>query len=426
VKYTTAFTVDSEEEIKQKMLCWVNQFSIFCMLDNQQYQHQPSGFECMLAAGARRYIKAQAGQQALAQLRQFAATENTWLFGHLAYDIKNELEPLQSQLPDEVAFDDLFFFEPEILLVLHQQQLTISAHSEPHTIFEAINQCLPTSNSPGSASVTARTSRLQYLQTVKQLQGHIARGDCYEINFCQEFFASDCHIDATATYQHLASLSPAPFAAFYRLAHHYCICASPERYFKLQQGKVITQPIKGTARRVLHNSLQDQANLHNLRHSSKEQSENVMVVDLVRNDLSRICLPGTVKVDELFGLYSFPQVHQMISTVSGQLPPQKNWIDVIAATFPMGSMTGAPKKKVMELIEQYETRKRGLFSGTIGYVKPNGDADFNVVIRSLLYNQQNNYLSFETGSAITFYSDAAQEYEECLLKAAAIKKILEQ
>jgi para-aminobenzoate synthetase component 1 len=150
-----------------------------------------------------------------------------------------------------------------------------------------------------------------------------------------------------------------------------------------------------------------------------------MVVDLVRNDLSRICKAGSVKVDELFGIYSFPQVHQMISTISGELETDKDWIDCIEATFPMGSMTGAPKKRVMELIEQYEQTRRGLFSGAIGYVKPTGDFDFNVVIRSIFYNETGKYISFQTGGGITYNSDAELEYEESLLKASAMMKVLE-
>ena len=149
-----------------------------------------------------------------------------------------------------------------------------------------------------------------------------------------------------------------------------------------------------------------------------------MVVDLVRNDLSKICLKGSVRVKELFGLYSFPQVHQMVSTISGDVAADTDWTDIIKATFPMGSMTGAPKKMVMEIIEENERTRRGLFSGTIGYVDPKGDFDFNVVIRSILYNQTTKYLSFQAGSAITFYSDAEKEYEECLLKAFVIREVL--
>ena len=216
-----------------------------------------------------------------------------------------------------------------------------------------------------------------------------------------------------------------PFAALYKLNDQYCICASPERYLKRWGSKVISQPIKGTAKRNLQDRFQDENNREQLSVSEKEKTENVMVVDLVRNDLSKICKQGTVRVEELFGIYTFPQVHQMISTVSGEQEADTHWTDIVKATFPMGSMTGTPKKRVMELIEQYEQTKRGLFSGAIGYVMPNGDFDFNVVIRSILYNSATNYLSFQAGSAITFYCDAASEYEECLLKAQAIKNVLE-
>ena len=222
------------------------------------------------------------------------------------------------------------------------------------------------------------------------------------------------------------SISPNPFSALYRLNDKYCICASPERYFKKSGNKIFSQPIKGTAKRNLANPELDEFSKQRLQNSEKEKSENVMVVDLVRNDLSRVCKSGTVKVDELFGIYSFPQVHQMISTISGDLEDGIDWVDVVKATFPMGSMTGAPKRSVLEIIERYESTKRGLFSGAIGYVTPQGDADFNVVIRIILYNQSTQYLSFQVGSAITFYSNAIEEYEECLLKANAMQQVLQK
>ena len=161
-----------------------------------------------------------------------------------------------------------------------------------------------------------------------------------------------------------------------------------------------------------------------LADSEKDRAENVMVVDLVRNDLSKICETDSVYVSELFGIYSFPQVHQMISTIMGKPRLDLYWTDMVARTFPMGSMTGAPKKRVLELIEQYEKSKRGLFSGALGYVKPNQDFDFNVVIRSLLYNRTRQYLAYFAGSGITFNSDPEKEYEECLLKVAAFERII--
>jgi para-aminobenzoate synthetase component 1 len=257
------------------------------------------------------------------------------------------------------------------------------------------------------------------------LQKHILRGDCYEINFCQEFYAENTIIQPLEVYKKLVDLSPNPFACYYKLNHQFLLCASPERYVKKEDNQIISQPIKGTSKRNNQNSEVDIQHKTTLQNSTKDKSENVMVVDLVRNDLSKICTEGSVKVIELFGIYSFPQVHQMISTISGELKPNTNFAQVLEATFPMGSMTGAPKLKVMQLTEQYEQTKRGIYSGCVGYIAPNGNFDFNVVIRSIMYNATNQYLSYQVGGGITFYSVPEQEYEECLVKAEAMKKVLE-
>jgi para-aminobenzoate synthetase component 1 len=259
---------------------------------------------------------------------------------------------------------------------------------------------------------------------VEELQSQIRRGNCYEITFCQEFFAENVFADPLQLYVALSSISPNPFAAFYKIKRKYLCCASPERYLKKEGNKIISQPIKGTRPRNPEDGAQDRLYLEELVSSTKERSENVMIVDLVRNDLSRICKEGSVVVEELYGVYPFPQVHQMISTITGTLPDDTHCVEALRTTFPMGSMTGAPKKRVMQLIEQYEKSKRGLFSGTVGYITPEADFDFNVVIRSMLYNQETNYLSYQVGSAITFYSEPEKEYEECLLKAAAINEVL--
>ena len=276
-----------------------------------------------------------------------------------------------------------------------------------------------------AVAVKNRITKADYINTIHKLQQYILRGDCYEINFCQEFFAEHAVINPLQVYHKLIAISPNPFAALYKVNDKFCICASPERYLKKDGNTIISQPIKGTTKRDLISQERDLENKNYLSQSEKEKSENVMVVDLVRNDLSKVCKQGTVKVDELFGVYSFPQVHQMISTISGQAKDDIDWVDIIKATFPMGSMTGAPKKRVMELIEQYEQTKRGLFAGAIGYISPNGDFDFNVVIRSIFYNATTQYLSFQAGGAITFYSNAEKEYEESILKVAAMRKVLE-
>ncbi len=218
-------------------------------------------------------------------------------------------------------------------------------------------------------------------------------------------------------------ISPNPFSSFYRIHDKYLLCASPERYLKKTGDKILSQPIKGTLKRT-SDSKEDDIKKHEFLLNAKERSENVMIVDLVRNDLSKVCGEATVSVEELFHVYSFPQVHQMISTISGKIPIQMNISEIIFATFPMGSMTGAPKKRVMELIEKYEKTKRGLFSGAVGYITPGNDFDFNVVIRSILYNEKEKYISIQAGAAITFSSDAEKEYEECLLKVNAMINVL--
>ncbi|HEY5967240.1 MAG TPA: anthranilate synthase component I family protein, partial [Chitinophagaceae bacterium] len=289
-------------------------------------------------------------------------------------------------------------------------------------IFEEImqdDQRIALHNDP--VNIQQRVSKTEYIETIGQLKKHILRGDCYEINYCMEFFAADAVVDPLSVYQRLSTTSPNPFSALYRLEDKWLICASPERFLKKEGSKILSQPIKGTSSRFLKDDKKDKRSKEELYASEKDRSENVMVVDLVRNDLARVCKEGTVKVDELFGIYSFPQVHQMISTVSGELKEEISFSEIIRSTFPMGSMTGAPKRRVMELIDQYERSGRGIFSGAVGYTTPENDFDFNVVIRSIMYNASEKYLSFMAGSGITFYSDAEKEYEECLLKAQAMR-----
>jgi len=427
VKKAISFPIDNFIDFRNKMLNWVQPFNIFCLLDNRQYHYEAPAFECLLAVGCKRKIEAGKGDT-FESLKGFSKDHNDWIFGHLGYDLKNEIAKLSSDNYDGIQFPDAFFFVPEIVLQLTENEVNIFCETDAGEIFSVIESCSNDIEKKLSSilNIQQRISANEYEQVINKLQQHILRGDCYEINFCQEFFAEAAVIDPLSIYCSLVSISPNPFSALYRLNDKYCICASPERYFKKSGGKIFSQPIKGTAKRNLSNPELDEFSKQRLLNSEKEKSENVMVVDLVRNDLSRVCKSGTVKVDELFGIYSFPQVHQMISTISGDLEDGLDWVDVVKATFPMGSMTGAPKRSVLEIIERYESTKRGLFSGAIGYINPNGDADFNVVIRSILYNNSLQYLSFQVGSAITFYSNAAEEYEECMLKANAMQQVLQK
>ena len=315
---------------------------------------------------------------------------------------------------------------PQIVVRLQASLIIIeSGVQQPEVIWQQIQATEITQQEQANPIVLEPyISHEDYINTIVQLQAHIRRGDCYEINFCQPFVAQKSTINPVPVFQQFCRVAPMPFSCFYRQRQQYLLCTSPERFLQKTGDRISSQPMKGTAPRGA-DLLDDAKKAAALQASQKERSENVMVVDLVRNDLSRICKKGTVQASALFGIQTYPQVHQMVSTISGVLQDGLLFTDIVGATFPMGSMTGAPKKRVMELIEEYEPCKRGLFSGSVGYISPNGNFDFNVVIRSLLYNAATRHLQYFAGSAITFYCDAAKEYEECLLKAAVLKKVLE-
>lgn len=451
-----SFSITDFQLIKQQMLTWASRVDICCFLDNQAYETGiPSAFECLLAVGAADTLEAPAGD-AFSQLKEWAVHRKEWLFGHFAYDLATETEsagtealtsatrtevltpaaqnaPADAPSPEDlIGFPHLFFFIPAILIELKPDSIRIgSFQNDQEAIWRQIVNTRPQvaagHATPPMAPIppfTPRFTREEYLATVLALQQHILRGDCYEINFCQEFFSQPAEPDLLSTWWSLSQASPNPFSAFYRLGQRYLLCASPERYLKKTGETLFSQPIKGTSPRHREDPAADLASSRELFLSPKDRSENVMIVDLVRNDLSKVCIPGSVRAAELYHIYPFPQVFQMISTITGTLIPGTDWTEVIRATFPMGSMTGAPKNRVVRLIGQYERSRRGLFSGAVGYVTPEGDFDFNVVIRSLLYNRDNRYLSYQVGSGITFYSDPAAEYEECLIKAEGIRKAL--
>jgi len=273
--------------------------------------------------------------------------------------------------------------------------------------------------------IKLRIFKDEYFRKVRHILDHIRRGDIYEVNFCQEFYAEDTEIDALRTYNRLNTISNAPFATFLKLSDKYLLSASPERYLRKEGTKIISQPIKGTAKRSADPTEDEQLKAI-LSNDAKERAENIMIVDLVRNDLSKSALKGTVVVEELCKVYSFQQVHQMVSTISAEVAKDKNPVAIIKETFPMGSMTGAPKVSAMKIIEDSEAFKRGLYSGAVGYFTPEGDFDFNVVIRSILYNATKKYVSYSVGGAITAKAIPEQEYEECLLKAKAMREVLEE
>jgi para-aminobenzoate synthetase component 1 len=411
---------------KSQLLTWAQQFREVVYLDSNDYPQKYSNYDCILAVDAFTSINTNY-HNGFEDLKQYQQTSKDWIFGYLSYDLKNDTEELNSSNFDGLQFPDLFFFQPKKLFLLKDNQLEIQYLSmcddEVEEDFDLIleTKILPISNS-NPIEIQQRISKDFYLEKVAKMLEYINKGDIYEANFCMEFF-TETTINPLDKYFLLNDISKPPFATFLKNNNHFLLSATPERYLKKEGEKIISQPIKGTSKRYLDN-IEDDISKNNLASDPKERSENIMITDLVRNDLSRTAKKGSVEVEELCGVYSFLQVHQMISTITSIIDNQYSAIDVIKKSFPMGSMTGAPKISAMTIIEELEETKRGLYSGSAGYFTPNSDFDFNVVIRSILYNSNNNYVSFSVGSAITALSIPELEYEECLLKANAMIKVL--
>jgi len=416
------FRLENPENFKNQAMVWASQFETAAFLNSNHFKDQYHQFDLLISAGVQRELTAQAGG-AFDQLDAFIVNCPLYIPGFLGYDLKNEIETLESKNWDGLCFPDLYFFIPQYQLIFTGDEVEISA-DQPVTIYQSILALEPLQNCTDfKGKLHQRLNRESYINTVSKLKEHIQRGDIYEVNFCQEFYAENAELNPLAAYFELNQCSPTPFSNFFKLRNRYIISATPERFICKRQDKLSSQPIKGTARRSA-NPEEDENIKEELRASEKERAENVMIVDLVRNDLTKCALPGTVKVDELCGIYSFEQVHQMISTVSCQLAEGTTLSHILRSSFPMGSMTGAPKIRAMQLIESFEQTRRGVYSGSVGYMAPNGDFDFNVIIRTMLYDADQKYLSFQVGSAITHQAIPENEYDECLLKAKAILQVL--
>lgn len=424
------FQITNPSEFKKQLLNWSKQFREAIFLDSNNYSQKYTSFDTILAVDAFTSIKTDE-VNAFEDLKQYHQTTKDWLFGYLSYDLKNDTEELKSKNFDGLSFPELFFFQPKKLFLLKGDQLEIKyLNMCDDEVEEDLEEIYKSSEAQESEIVThklkieQRISKENYLQKVSNMLEHIYRGDIYEANFCMEFYAENATINPIAIYKKLNEISEPPFAVFFKNHKQFLMSASPERYLRKENDKIISQPIKGTAKR-LDDLVEDENTKQELISSQKERSENIMIVDLVRNDLSRTALKGAVEVEELCEAYTFKQVHHLISTVISKVGIDKSPVEIIKTTFPMGSMTGAPKISAMQIIEDLEETKRGLYSGAIGYFTPENDFDFNVVIRSILYNQENNYVSFSVGSAITSLSIPENEYEECLLKAKAMREVLE-
>jgi para-aminobenzoate synthetase component 1 len=421
------FSVDNLNEFKTDLLSWSQQFETAIWLDSNKYKQQYSSFDCALAVEEFTAIKTDYSN-AFEKLKEYQTLTKDYIFGYISYDVKNDVEQLSSKNFDGLGFADLYFFQPQKLIFIKGD--TIEFHylkmvdDEMDIDFKTIIKTKhKVQKSSSEIKIKLRIHKDEYHQKVNTVLDHIKRGDIYEANFCQEFYAENSTINPIEVYNHLNEISEPPFAIFFKMEHQYLLSATPERYIKKEGTKIISQPIKGTAKRLI-SEFDDAQIALDLQRDEKERSENVMIVDLVRNDLSKSAKKGSVKVEELCKVYSFKQVHQLISTVVSEIEESTHPVDVIRSTFPMGSMTGAPKVSAMKIIEELEETKRGLYSGTVGYFTPDGDFDFNVVIRSILYNEEKKYISYSVGGAITSKSVPEKEYEECLLKAKAMKYVL--
>ncbi|HRM12358.1 MAG TPA: anthranilate synthase component I family protein [Flavobacterium sp.] len=399
-------SISDPKLFKQQLLCWSQQFREIIYFDSNDYNQNYSSYDCVVAVDAFTSIKTDFFN-AFEDLKQYQQSTKDWLFGYLSYDLKNDIEQLHSTNFDGLNFQYLNLCDDEV-----------------EADFEEILECQKSKvETDAMLKIQQRVSKENYLDKVSKIITHIRQGDIYEANFCMEFFAENATINPIEIFTKLNEISRPPFAVFFKNHKHFLLSATPERYLRKVGDLVVSEPIKGTAKRFL-DPLEDEKSKMQLALDPKERSENIMITDLVRNDLSRTAQKGSVEVKELCGIYSFLQVHQMISTVTSKLDPQYSVVEVIKTTFPMGSMTGAPKISAMKIIEEQEETKRGLYSGAVGYFAPNGDFDFNVVIRSILYNQEKAYVSFSVGSAITSQSVPEKEYEECLLKAKAMREVL--
>lgn len=426
---TATFPAGDFQLFKKQLNSWAGIFPSCLCFDFNDYPHFHSRHKLLAAAGEFRIMPVSDG--IFYSLKSFFNHQPDWLFGFLTYDLKGEAEPKLSSKQDSrfdgIQFPAGYFFRPEHIIEVIGDSVIIQSTGNPEKIFESIiHTPVRTFFLPESKKLQHRISQANYIQIVNTIKEHIVRGDLYEMNFCQEFFLENISIEPASLFNKLNEISPAPFSCFMRYGEKYLLSASPERFLMKEGRKIFSQPMKGTIGRAQgeYNEQRDEQLKEKLHNDPKERAENVMIVDLVRNDLARSAVPGSVKVDELFSVYTFPQVHQMISTVSATIRDDVHFADAIKYAFPMGSMTGAPKVMAMQLIDKYERVKRGLFSGSAGFITPTGDFEFNVIIRSLLYNAATKYLSFQTGSAITHESIPEREYEECMIKAEGIMKAL--
>lgn len=396
---------------KEKLIYWADKnFPFFAWTSGNSHRYMHGAFGDFLFLGKEKLSEEELWNKA------------SWKVGILGYDLKNRFENLKSQNPAFFALPDFCFFSPDWILTIHPDGIS-SPNPIPHKWITEIDQLVIPLEKKVFCEIIQQLSKEEYLEMVAAIQQQIIEGNTYEANFCQAYSGEFETWDPIGAFWKLNQLSKMPFAALFKAKTTWLVSASPERFLKKCGNQLIAQPIKGTISRDT-DPVKDHENRLHLLSSEKERAENLMITDLIRNDLSKVSRTGSVQVEELFGIYALSRVFQMISTVSSELLPNTSFKEIMEATFPMGSMTGAPKISTMEILEQLESFKRGWFSGAFGWIDDQGDFDFSVVIRSIIADLEVKKLYFGVGSAITIDASASHEYEECALKAQAIFELL--
>lgn len=404
---TLSYTFKSEDikTLKEKVLHFVQESSAFSILDNHQYEIAPSRFE--LLAGVNVF-----------QTLNFENIDNTqdWVMGQFDF----EFQPKYPQ----AEYYTSFVPETVIYIAKNSTVLIISSYRNPQETLTAI---LSQNEKEKEYESKARTQAKpvfeidehNYIKTVNQIRQDIFEGTYYELNYCVPFVYEVSQLNPLDLYLQQSQINPAPMSGFYRFQNQYIMCSSPERFLSKVDNIIRTQPIKGTSPKSADEE-EDLKHKTAMKNSIKERAEHIMIVDLSRNDLAKCSRINTVSVPELFGIYSFPFVHQMISTIQGELLPGLTFSQIWSNTYPMGSMTGAPKNIVVQHIQKYEVQQRKAYSGSLFYKMPNGDFDSNVVIRSFEYDADLQQLAFKVGSAITYDSIADQEWLELQWKSKSM------
>ena len=391
------FTYSNQFFNLKNLLSYSKTFTYSSILLSNKIEDKYSQYQTVVCLGSKKTISSD--KNSLNKLRNFHNKYKDWMFGFLSYDLKNEIENLNSENKDNFHVPNIFFFIPQTILFISNNELkveTFLSKNEIDKIIDDIKNEIDFDEKDNGVELQFTEDKNSYIQKIRKIKEHIQRGDIYEMNYCQELYSQGTEINPEKVFLELNKSSKAPFSAYFKYKDKYLLCSSPERFLQKSGNRIISQPIKGTRKRGIDLD-EDRFLFNELKNSEKDKSENVMITDLVRNDLSKTAQKSSVKVEELFGVYSFERVHQMITTISSIIDKKYDFIDLIESCFPMGSMTGVPKLKAMQLIEEYETTKRSIYSGAFGYISPYQDFDFNVVIRSILYDKISSYISVLVG-----------------------------